>query len=102
MGGTKQPLCTFSARQSIIKVSCSLNVRLEHLFPLVSRVSDPDPDPVGSGVFALIRIRFSNFSGSGSGFQISLDPDPDPVFKFSGSGPGSGFSQDSGKLQKGL
>ena len=34
--------------------------------------------------------------GSGSGFQIFLDPDP--VFKFSGSG----FSQDSGKLQKGL
>ena len=26
----------------------------------------------------------------------------DPVFKFSGSGSGSGFSQDSGKLQKGL
>ena len=32
--------------------------------------------------------------GSGSGFQISLDP----VFNFSGSG----FSPDSGKLQKGL
>ena len=61
---------------------------------------DPDPDPVFK--FLWIRIRFSNFSGSGSesGFQISLDPDP--VFKFSGSGPGSGFSQDSGKLQKGL
>ena len=53
-----------------------------------------------------IRIRldpvFLPGSGSGSGFQISLDPDPDPVFKFSGSVPGSGFSQDSGKLQKGL
>ena len=49
------------------------------------RVADPDP------VF---------LHGSGSGFQISLDPDPDPdpVSKFSGSG----FSQDSGKLQKGL
>ena len=54
---------------------------------LVSRVSDPDP------VF---------LHGSGSGFQISLDPDPNPVFKLSGSGPGSGFSQDYGKLQKGL
>ena len=51
-----------------------------------------------------IRIRSDPvfLHGSGSGFQISLDPDPDPVFKFSGSGPGSGFSQDSGKLQKGL
>ena len=44
-------------------------------------VADPDP------VFLHV---------SGFGFQISLDPDP--VFKFSGSG----FSQDSGKLQKGL
>ena len=50
----------------------------------------------------IIRIRTDPvfLNGSGSGFQISLDPDP--VFKFSGSGPGSGFSQDSGKLQKGL
>ena len=55
------------------------------MFWVVARVSDPDP------VF---------LHGSGSGFQISLDPDP--VFKFSGSGCGSGFSQDSGKLQKGL
>ena len=55
------------------------DVALEKWAP-IARVSDPDP--------------------VGSGFQISLDPDP--VFKFSGSGPGSGFSKDSGKLQKGL
>ena len=55
----------------------------EHKSCLIIRVADP--------VF---------LHGSGSGFQISLDPDPDPdpVSKFSGSG----FSQDSGKLQKGL
>ena len=47
-----------------------------------------------------IRIRSDPVFLHGSGFQISLDPDP--VFKFFGSGPGSGFSQDSGKLQKGL
>ena len=60
----------------------SMNDAVKRNFPM-TRVSDP--------VF---------LHGSGSGFQISLDPDP--VFKFSGSGPGSGFSQDSGKLQKGL
>ena len=41
-------------------------------------------------------------SGSGRIRCFCMNPDPDPVFKFSGSGPGSGFSQDSGKLQKGL
>ena len=62
---------------------------------VLSRVSDPDP---------VFKFLLDPDPGSGSGFQISLDPDPDPdpVFKLSGSGPGSGFSQDSGKLQKGL
>ena len=41
-------------------------------------------------------------SGSGRIRCFCIDPEPEPVFKFSGSGPGSGFSQDSGKLQKGL
>ena len=62
-------------------------------------------DPVflhGSGSGSGFQISLDPDPGSGSGFQISLDPDPDPVFKLSGSGPGSGFSQDSGKLQKGL
>ena len=55
------------------------------LIPLNSRVADPDPDPV-----------------------FCMDTDPDPVFKilliriqFSNFS-GSGFSPDSGKLQKGL
>ena len=45
---------------------------------------------------------FGSGSGSGRIRCFCMNPDPDPVFKFSGSGPGSGFSQDSGKLQKGL
>ena len=50
-----------------------------------------------------IKGAQSNFLKDGSFLTIRVsDPDPDPVFKFSGSGPGSGFSQDSGKLQKGL
>ena len=87
---------------SIINFSNLDNILLFHsaYSHLVHHV-DRDPQPGFR-----IRIRsdpvFLHGSGSGSGFQISLDPDPDPVFKFSGSGPGSGFSQDSGKLQKGL
>ena len=60
------------------------------MFQLVGlAVRVADPDPLGSGVL----------HGSGSGF-LSLDLDP--VFKFYDSGSGSCFSQDSGKLQKGL